>query len=403
MSEEVKSSVAVKERVIPLSIPKIAGNEWEYVKECLDTGWVSSAGAYVDRFENYICELTGAKRAVACSTGTAALHTALLVLGTKPDDEVIVPTVTFIASVNAVSYTGATPVFMDCDDYCNIDVAKTIEFIENETVFKDGFTYNRETGRRIPVLMAVHVLGNAVDLEPLVTICKERNIKIVEDAAESLGTRYKCGMLDGCWTGTIGDIGCYSFNGNKIVTAGGGGMFVTDDPSYSEKAEYLTTQAKDDAVRYVHDEVGYNYRLTNVQAAIGVAQLEQLPEFIAVKKKNYGVYQDAIKQIDGLTLADTPEYSDNNCWMYALQIDQDICGWDKESLMADLAENGIQARPLWQLNHLQKPYSNCQTYEIEKAYRMYDRTLMLPCSTSLTKDDCRLVADRLGAMQNIEQ
>jgi len=387
---------------IPLSVPKISGNEWEYVKDCLDTGWVSSAGAYVKRFENDICSLTGADHAVACVNGTAALHTALLVLGTKPDDEVIVPTVTFIASVNAVSYAGAVPVFMDCDDYYNIDVAKTLDFITNETIFKDGFTYNKQTGRRIRALIAVHVLGNAADLESLILICRERNIKIVEDAAESLGTRYTGGILDGHWTGTVGDIGCYSFNGNKIVTAGGGGMLVTNDPSYSEKAEYLTTQAKDDVVRYVHDEIGYNSRLTNIQAAIAVAQLEQLLEFIAVKKKNYGIYQEAIKQIDGLTLADTPGYADNNCWMYALQIDQDRYGQDKESLMTELTKNGIQSHPLWHLNHMQKPYSTCQAYRIKKAHCMYDRTLMLPCSTSLTEDDCCFVTDRLDFMNNVK-
>jgi len=382
---------------IPLSIPQIRGRECCYVKECLDKGWVSSVGSYVDEFEKKICEVTGAGYATACINGTAALHTALLVIGGQAGDEVIVPTVTFIAPVNAVSYIGARPVFMDCDEYYNIDVIKTLEFIEKETAFKDGATYNKKTGCRVIAVIGVHVFGNAVDIEPLLAICKERNIRIIEDAAESLGTYYSTGVLDGMHTGTVGDIGCYSFNGNKIITTGGGGMIVTNNPDYARKTGYLTTQAKDDAVRYVHNEVGYNYRMTNIQAAIGVAQLEQLAEFIANKVANYNVYKEAIDNIRGLHFAPVPPYANNNLWMYAMQIDSRQYPRGRDELMKWLDERGVQTRPLWYLNHLQRPYVDCQSYKIAKAFEMWEKTLNIPCSASIGNNDIDHVVRLLRA------
>lgn len=212
---------------IPLSVPTIQGNEWAYVKECLDTGWVSSAGKFVDRFEADVARLTGAKHAVACVNGTAALHIALQLAGVQPGDEVIVPTVTFIATVNAVRYAQATPVFMDCDDFYNLDAEKTCEFIRQETA----------KGRRIAALMPVHVFGNAAWLEELLPLCRERNIKVIEDAAESIGTVYTAGVMKGRHTGTVAELGCLSFNGNKIITTGGGGMILTDDGALAERAK----------------------------------------------------------------------------------------------------------------------------------------------------------------------
>ena len=382
-------------KTISLSVPTIKHNEWKYVKECLDTGWVSSAGPFVDRFEQNICALTGAGYAVACINGTAALHTALQIVGVQPEDEVIVPTVTFIAPVNTVRYIGAYPVFMDCDDFYNLDVLKAKEFIERETIFKDGHSYNRKTGRCVRAIVPVHVFGNAVDLQNLIPICNEHNIKVVEDASESLGTYYNTGTLEGRHTGTIGDVGCYSFNGNKIITTGGGGMLVADNGTYAQKARYLTTQAKDDTVQYIHNEIGYNYRLTNIQAAVGVAQLERLSEFIAAKRENYNSYKKTIENIVGLHLADVPPYANNNCWMYALQADRKDYGESKETLIQRLTLDGIEIRPLWYLNHMQKPYRNCQTYKIETAYCMYDNTIMLPCSVNLTDEEINSVLMRL--------
>ncbi len=289
--------------IIPLSVPSIQGNEWKYIKECLDTEWVSSAGKYVNLFEQKVCEFTGAKYAVSCVNGTAALQVALQIVGVKPKDEVIVPTLTFISPVNVVKYLNAEPIFMDCDAYYNIDVDKTIQFLEQETetrsvIARSGatrqsyFCFNKKTGHRISAIIPVHIFGNACNLEKLIPICKERNIRIIEDATESLGTYYTKVKYKNKYTGTIGDIGCYSFNGNKIITTGGGGMIVTDNKEYADKARYLTTQAKDDEVRYIHNEIGYNFRLTNIQAAMGVAQLEQLPEFLKIKTQNFELYKE---------------------------------------------------------------------------------------------------------------
>ena len=370
-------------KMIPLSVPSIKGNEWKYIKECLNTEWVSSAGKYVDLFEQKICEFTGAKYAVACVNGTAALHISLLIAGVKPNNEVIVPTLTFISPINVVRYCNAYPVFMDADDFYNIDIEKTIQFIEKETIFKDGFTYNKKTNRKILAIIPVHIFGNAVYMQKLVPICKERNIKIIEDASESLGTVYSKGKFAGKHTGTIGEIGCLSFNGNKIITTGGGGMILTDNEEYAKRAKYLTTQAKDNEVRYVHNEIGYNYRLTNIQAALGVAQLEQLPEYLKIKKKNYQLYKQAIDEIPGLHLAETPNYADNNHWMYALQIDKEIYGKDRKELMKYLLHQKVQTRPVWYLNHLQKPYKVCQNYKIEKAIQLWEKMVNIPCSVNL--------------------
>jgi aminotransferase in exopolysaccharide biosynthesis len=381
--------------MIPLSVPSLKGNEWLYIKECIDTEWVSTAGKYVDTFEMNVAAFTGAAFSVACVNGTAALHVALRVLNVQPGDEVIVPTVTFIAPVNVIRYVGAEPVFVDCDEYYNIDIEKTLDFIHQETIFRNNATYNKRTGKRIAAVIPVHVFGNAVRLEELVPVCRERCIKVVEDASESLGTVYSQGSLTGKSTGTIGDIGCFSFNGNKIITTGGGGMIVTNNAEYAARSKYLTTQAKDDDVRYVHNDVGYNFRLTNLQAAMGVAQLEQLPRYLGIKREHYLTYKREIDQIPGLRLADAPRYARNNHWMYCLQITAEIYGRDRDELMDYLTENGVQTRPVWMLNHLQSPYRGCQSYKIDQAQKLHALTLNIPCSVSLTDAQIRTVVDRL--------
>jgi dTDP-4-amino-4,6-dideoxygalactose transaminase len=308
-------------------------------------------------------------------------------------DEVIVPTLTFIAPVNAVSYTGAEPVFMDCDQYYNLDVKKTLNFLRNESDFKDGVTIDRKSGKRIAAVIPVHVFGNAVDLADLIPFCKERNIKVIEDATESLGTRYTSGSLKDMHSGTVGDMGILSFNGNKIMTTGGGGMILTKNPQYAEKARYLSTQAKDDPIRYIHNEIGYNYRLTNIQAALGVAQLEKMDEFVQRKKKNYLVYKESFNAIHGVDLAAAPDYADNNYWMYALQVKNAAKGSKRDGLMSYLAGKKIQTRPVWYLNHLQRPYRNCRSYEIIKSIELYDKTLNIPCSVGLSLTDLNLVVE----------
>jgi aminotransferase in exopolysaccharide biosynthesis len=382
--------------MIPLSVPSLKGNEWKYVKECIDTEWVSSAGKYVDLFEQKIAEYTGSKYAIACVNGTSALHVSLRLAGIKPGDEVIVPTLTFIAPVNAVTYNGASPVFMDVDEYYNLDIDKTIEFIQTETVFKNGITYNKQTDKCISAIIPVHMWGNPVWLDELVPLCLDRNIVIVEDASESLGSIYNRGNYKEYHTGTIGKSGCLSFNGNKIITTGGGGMILTDDEDLAEKASYLTTQAKDDPVRYIHNDIGYNFRLTNIQAALGVAQLEQLPNFLKRKHEILHKYQSAINNIDGLIIGDAPTYAENNHWMNLLQINSEIYGEDREDLMHRLDVNNIQTRPAWAPIHLQKPYQVCQTYRVEKAEELVENSLCLPSSTNLSDEDLANVIAQLN-------
>ncbi|MBT6230144.1 MAG: LegC family aminotransferase [Candidatus Scalindua sp.] len=374
-------------KTIPISVPAVSGNEWKYIKECLDTGWVSSAGKFVDQFEQEIAEYTGAKHGIACVNGTSALQVSLRLAGVLPGDEVIVPTITFIAPVNAIQYNGATPIFMDADKYYNLDVEKTIQFIHEETVYKKGFTYNKKTDKRIPAIVPVHVWGNACWLDELVEVCEERNIAIIEDASESLGTLYVQGSLKSRHTGTIGKLGCLSFNGNKIMTTGGGGMILTNDDRLAEKARYLTTQAKDDPVRYIHDEIGYNFRLTNIQAALGVAQLEQLSGFLVRRKTIYSNYVAGVKDINGLSIAAVPEYAENNHWINILQIDPEVYGRDRETLMSCLEAQGIQARPVWYANHIQKPFIKCQTYKMENVEKLIENSLCLPSSNQLKEDD----------------
>ena len=389
-----------KKSSIPLSEPNITGNAWKYVKECLDTGWVSSAGSYVETFEKKLCAFTGAKYAVAVVNGTSGLQIALKLSGVEAGDEVIVPTLTFIAPINAVRYLGAEPVFMDCDNFMNLDPVKLREFLETSCRKTAGGTTNKKTGRQIKAILPVHIFGNPCDMVTIMTLARKYGLKVIEDATESLGSYYTAGKYKGKHTGTIGDFGVYSFNGNKIVTTGSGGMLVTSDKKMAEKAKYLTTQAKDDAVRYVHNEVGYNFRMTNIQAALGVSQLEQLPAFIKYKKENYYEYKKALAGVKGLELLGVPEGAAPNYWFYSLIIDKTAFGLDREALMAALAKAGIQSRPVWHLNHLQRPYKGSQAFEIAKAGYFVERVLNIPCSTGLTKAQAARVAAAIKAAGN---
>ncbi len=381
--------------MIPLSVPNICGNEWKYVKDCLDTEWVSSAGQYVDLFEKKISQYSGSKYAIACVNGTSALQVSLRLLGVKVDDEVIIPTLTFIAPVNSIRYNNAYPIFMDVDDFYNIDSQKTIDFIKKETFFSKGFSYNKKTKRRISAIIPIHMWGNAAQLDDLIIVCRDRNIRVLEDASESLGTFYNDNKKNNRHSGTIGDIGCFSFNGNKIITAGGGGMIITDNEKIADKARYLTTQAKDDPVRYIHNEIGYNFRLTNTQAAIGVAQFENLNNFLKRKSVVYNQYKNEINRIPGLEIADVPNYGNNNHWMIILKINDSVYGKNREETMQHLLKNGVQTRPAWAAINQQKPYRKYQTYNIDKAYKLIDSSLCLPSSTNLSETDQQKVISLL--------
>lgn len=374
---------ATAEGIIPLSVPELRGNEWQYVKECLDTNWVSSAGPFVSRFERMVAEFIGAQYAVATSTGTAALHVALLVAGVKPDDEVIVSSLTFVAPVNAIRYVGAWPIFIDAEPrHWQMDPQKLADFFKFECVWRDGELRNRSTDRRIKAVLPVHILGHPCDMDPICENARGFELAIVEDSTETLGARYKSRPA-----GRLGDIACFSFNGNKVITTGGGGMIVTDKKDFAERAKYLSTQAKDDPVEYVHNEIGYNYRLTNIQAALGVAQMEQLGDYIAAKRQIKANYKLALGDVPGINMHEDSEAVFSACWMSSLIVNPALFGHDSRNLMTKLKENKIQSRPLWHPVNLLPPYHDCQSYKVEVANKIYRDALSLPCSVGLTSSD----------------
>ncbi len=382
---------------IPLSEPVLRGKEWSYLKQCLDTGWLSSAGKFVGLFENSICQHVGVKYAVACVNGTAGLHLALRLCKVENNNEVIVPTLTFIASINAVKYLNAEPVFMDCDDFMNIDVEKLETFCSKECALSKNGLRNKKSGRLVKAVIAVHVFGNPCDMEAIMRIARKYRLKVVEDAAESLGSTYSAGKYKNKHTGTIGDIGVYSFNANKIITTGGGGMLLTNNNKLAKKAKYLINQAKDDEIKYIHNEIGYNFRMTNLQAALGLAQMDLLKQFIKIKKANYYRYSELLQVTRGLSLLKCPPKTSPNYWFYSLVINQHYFGKSRDIVMKKLAKANIESRPVWQLNHLQKPYLKNQAYMISKAKWFWQRVLNIPCSVSLkTSDINRVVETILG-------
>lgn len=381
------SDTAIKS-TIPLSEPEISGNEWKYIKDCLDTGWVSSVGSYVNRFEEMVASYIGAKYAVAAVNGTSALHISLIVAGVRPDDEVIVPALTFIAPANAVRYCNAHPVFMDCypDTLC-MDIGKLAGFLASECEqHADGSTYNKKTGRKIKAVIPVHIFGHPADMDSLLELCKKNNIDVIEDATESLGSEYK-----GEKTGSFGEIGCFSFNGNKIITTGGGGMAVTDDENIAKRIRHLTTQAKSDQFEYDHDEIGYNYRLTNIQAAMGVAQMEKIDDFISIKRKNAALYRGLLSGVDEVKFMWEKEWVQSNFWFYTVKVPKD----HKKALMEYLLSKNIQVRPIWKLIHTLPMYHDCQSYRIENAVEAYDKSINIPCSVNLTSRDIEIVIENI--------
>ncbi|MGL4772621.1 MAG: LegC family aminotransferase [Clostridium sp.] len=380
--------------MISLSVPNLKGRELEYVKKAIETSWVSTSGSYVKQFEEDMKKYLNVKDAVALQSGTAALHLALKLCNVLEGDEVIVPTLTFIAAVNPVKYLGAEPVFMDCDDGLNMDKDKLESFLRDECEISKEGVRNKKSKRIIKAIVVVHVFGNMASIEEIKEIGDRYNLKIVEDATESLGTFYKEGKYKGCFSGTIGDFGAFSFNGNKIITTGGGGMLVGRDENLLKKARYLSTQSKDDELYYVHNEIGFNYRMTNLQAALGVAQLECLEEFIKVKQENYENYKRLINNIEGLSLVEFNKKARNNMWFYSLFIDG--YKYERDELLSYLKGNGVETRPIWKLNHTQIPYKNNESYKIERATIYLEKVLNIPCSTTLTKEDIHYIISKLA-------
>jgi perosamine synthetase len=367
----------------------MAGNEWAYIKECLDTNFVSSVGPFVDRFEREFASRLGAQHAVATVNGTAALHVALLVAGVEPDDEVLVSALTFIAPANAIRYAGAWPVFVDAEArFWQMDVAKAGAFLDERCVRIDGVLRNRATGRRIGAIVPVHILGHPVDMDPLLAVARTYGLPVVEDATESLGAEYR-----GRAVGRLADISCFSFNGNKLITTGGGGMIVTDRTEWAQRAKYLTTQAKDDPIEFVHGAIGFNYRLTNIAAAMGCAQLERVREFVETKRRIAASYSDAFADVPGLAPLGEAPWAHSAFWSYAMRVDAAVYGRDRRELARVLEKARIQTRPLWQPMHLSPAHAGAQSTGCETAAAIQDSALALPCSVGLSADEQDRVVD----------
>lgn len=380
-------------KFIPLSIPNFEGNEKKYVDDALEQGWVSTGGAYISKLEKQMAEFLHTDNVAACQSGTSALHLSLVEAGVKPGDVVIVPPLTFIAAVNPVKYQFATPVFIDCDDSFCMDPIKLRQFCEEECVFENEvLKYNNHT---VKALVVVHVFGNMADMVSIMAIAKEYNLKVIEDATEALGTFYTEGKLQGKYAGTIGDFGAYSFNGNKIITTGGGGAVTANKSEVVDHIRYLSTQAKNDPHYYIHNEVGYNYRMTNLQAALGVAQMEELPEFIRRKQANYGLYCKLFEGFELGKMIDFREGTSSNKWFYSLEINRDKVKATMREIITALEEREVQTRAIWGLINEQVPYQGEVAYKLEKAPYYASRILNIPCSTQITEEEIKYVAEQI--------
>lgn len=383
-------------KFIPLSIPNFEGNEKKYVLDAVEQGWVSTGGAYITKLENKLAEYLNVDAAVACQSGTSALHLALMECNVGPQDMVIVPTLTFIAAVNPVKYQFATPVFMDCDNSLCINPVKLEQFCRVECEIKQDVLVHKKTGQIIKAVVIVHVFGNLADMERIMEVADTYHLKVIEDATEALGSRFLEGKYRGKMAGTIGDFGVYSFNGNKIITTGGGGAVVAKNKKKLEHIKYISTQAKDDAIFYEHKEVGYNYRMTNLQAALGVAQLEYLPEFIERKNKNYYFYQKCLQNMSIGKLLPFREGTYSNKWFYAFKISNEIVKEKSvRQIVEKLQEKGVQTRPIWGLIHEQLPYRQEEAYDIEQAKYYANSIINIPCSTCITREEIELVVNAL--------
>lgn len=365
--------------MIPLCIPEIKGNEWNYIKECLDTNWVSSVGSYVNKFEENFGKFVGSESAVVTMNGTSALTLALQTLEIGQDDEVIVPSMTFIASVNPIKYVGAIPVFADITrDTWVLDVTKVEQLITSKT----------------KAIMPVHIYGNMVDMEPLMKLAQKHNIYIIEDATEALGAKYKTsdGKIHGA--GTLGDFGAFSFNGNKLITTGGGGMLVRNDIELSKKAKYLANQAK--SVRengaFFHEVIGYNYRMPNVLAAMGVAQLEKIEEYMKIKKEHAKLYNTLLSGIKGITLPTQKDNVEHIYWLYGALVEDDY-KMNRDELISYLKEKDIEARPFFEPIHSMKPYVNEKTNGMNITNEISQRGISLPSSVGLKEEEIRYICE----------
>lgn len=381
------------EKYIPLCIPNFEGNEKKYVDDAVEQGWVSTGGAYITKLEQKMAEFLHTDNVAACQSGTAALHLSLIEVGVKPGDVVLVPPLTFIAAVNPIRYQFAEPVFIDCDDSFCMDPVKLRSFCENECSFENEILFYH--GKQVKALVVVHVFGNMADMVSVMEIAARYNLKVIEDATEALGTKYTDGPFAGRYAGTIGDFGAFSFNGNKIITTGGGGAVTANKSEKVDHIRYLSTQAKDDPHYYIHHEVGYNYRMTNLQAALGVAQMEELPEFVRRKQANYEKYKTLFEGFELGTLLGFRESTSSNKWFYSLQINREKVTASLREIITALEQRGVQTRAIWGLINEQVPYQGVDTYCLEKAPYFAERVLNLPCSTMITEEEISYVVSQV--------
>jgi perosamine synthetase len=366
---------------VALHEPHFGGNEWAYLKDCLDSTFVSSVGRYVDRFEADLAAYTGARHAVAVVNGTAALHVALQLAGVKQGDEVLIPALTFVATANAVAYCGAVPHFVDSEERTlGLDPKALRAYLDDMTVMRDGRCVNRATGRVIRAVVPMHTFGHPVHMEGVLALAQDFHLEVIEDATESLGS-----TIRGKHAGTFGRMGVLSFNGNKVITTGGGGAILTDDPELAKHAKHLTTTAKlPHRWAYVHNEIGYNYRLPNINAALGCAQLEQLPGFVDAKRQLHGRYLAAFAGISQARILTEPAGCSSNYWLQTLLLDESVAGL-RDALLQATNDAGLMTRPIWELMNKLQPYRNCPSMPLPVAESLQKRVINLPSSAGLVK------------------
>lgn len=368
---------------VGLHEPRFAGREADYLMDCLDSTYVSSVGAYVDRFEAMLAEVVGVEHAVATANGTAALHVALRLAEVGRDDEVLMPALTFVGTANAVTYQGAVPHFVESDpENLGMDANALAGYLAEIAEPTGGTFRNRETGRRLAALLPVHVFGHPADMEALAEVTARYRLPIIEDAAESLGSSYK-----GRMTGGLGLLGAMSFNGNKVVTTGGGGAILTNDTALARAAKHLTTTAKlPHSWDFVHDQIGYNYRMPNLNAALGCAQLEQLPGFLEAKRRLAARYAEAFAGLEGVTLVAEPAYAKSNWWLNALLLDESQSEL-RDSILATTNDAGIMTRPVWRLLHRLPMFQACPRMSLDTTQSLESRLINLPSSAFLGEAD----------------
>ena len=375
----VANASVVCDGPVMLHEPRFAGNEWVYVKQCLDSTYVSSVGKFVDRFETDLAAYTGAKHAVAVVNGTAALHVALQLAGVRQGDEVLIPALTFVASANAITYCGATPHFADSEERTlGLDPKALREYLHGITEIRSEQCVHRATGRVIRALVPMHTFGHPVDIEGLLAVARDFHLALVEDAAESLGS-----TIHGRHTGTFGLMGTLSFNGNKTITTGGGGAILTNDPEVAKHAKHLTTTAKvPHRWDFVHNEIGYNFRMPNINAALGCAQLEQLPDFLAAKRQIFERYQVAFAGVPQTRIFAEPQGCRSNYWLQTLMLDESDVA-QRDAILTATNDAGLMTRPTWTLLHRLVPYRDCPKMELPEAESLEGRLISLPSSAQL--------------------